>query len=296
MPSNKRKDPINDDGNGEITMSSAADSGDDSGSEDMDLVNVDFEMFDPQPAHDFHGIRQLLRQLFDADSALFDLSALTDLILSQPLLGTTVKTEGNESDPFAFLTVINLHEHASNPAIQTLASYLLAKSASNPQLHAKLRSILDSGSSAQVGLILTERLINMPVQVVPPMYKMLLEEIEWALAENEPYNFTHFMVLSKTYTEVASRLDELEARPNKKGKKQAKRRNDTFYYHLEDEVIRRRCGEDNAAGFRFEKEGEAADSKRAFSDMGIKPQGLMMLVEKEGFGHMVEDLEGLFKP
>ena len=45
------------------------------------------------------------------DAQLFDLSALTDLILSQPLLGSTVKVEGNESDPFAFLTVLNLHEH-----------------------------------------------------------------------------------------------------------------------------------------------------------------------------------------
>ncbi len=75
------------------------------------MINVDIEMFDPQPAHDFHGIKNLLRQLFDADSTLFDLSALTDLILSQPTLGTTVKVDGNESDPFAFLTVLNLNQH-----------------------------------------------------------------------------------------------------------------------------------------------------------------------------------------
>lgn len=77
----------------------------------MDIVNVDFEMFDPQPDHDFHGLKTLLRQLFDVDNTLFDLSALTDLILSQPLLGTTVKVDGNESDPYAFLTVLNLQEH-----------------------------------------------------------------------------------------------------------------------------------------------------------------------------------------
>lgn len=74
-------------------------------------MNVDFEWFDPQPDHDFHGMKILLRQLFDNDAQNFDLSALTDLILSQPLLGSTVKTEGNESDPYAFLTVLNLQEH-----------------------------------------------------------------------------------------------------------------------------------------------------------------------------------------
>lgn len=77
----------------------------------MDTLDVEFEWFDPQPEHDFHGLKALLRQLFDVDAQLLDLSALTDLILAQPLLGSTVKVEGNESDPFAFLTVINLREH-----------------------------------------------------------------------------------------------------------------------------------------------------------------------------------------
>ena len=77
----------------------------------MDMVNVDFEWFDPQPAVDFHGLKNLLRQLFDVDAQIFDMSALSDLILSQPLLGSTVKVDGNESDPYAFLTVLNLQEH-----------------------------------------------------------------------------------------------------------------------------------------------------------------------------------------
>ena len=75
------------------------------------MLDVEFEWFDPQPEHDFHGLKTLLRQLFDVDAQLFDLSALTDLILAQPLLGSTLKVEGNETDPYAFLTVLNLHEH-----------------------------------------------------------------------------------------------------------------------------------------------------------------------------------------
>ena len=75
------------------------------------MLNVEFEWFDPQPNVDFHGLKTLLRQLLDIDAQLFDLSALADLILSQPLLGSTVKVDGNESDPYAFLTVLNLHTH-----------------------------------------------------------------------------------------------------------------------------------------------------------------------------------------
>lgn len=83
--------------------------------QDMDMVNVDFEWFDPQPAVDFHGLKTLLRQLLDVDAQLFDLSELTDLILSQPTLGSTVKVDGNETDPYAFLTVLNLQTHKVRP-------------------------------------------------------------------------------------------------------------------------------------------------------------------------------------
>ena len=75
------------------------------------MLDVDFEFFDPQPEVDFHGLKTLLRQLLDIDAELIDLSALSDLILSQPLLGSTVKVDGNTTDPYAFLTVLNLHAH-----------------------------------------------------------------------------------------------------------------------------------------------------------------------------------------
>jgi protein BCP1 len=88
----------------------------------MDTVNVDFEWFDPQPAVDFHGLKTLLRQLLDVDSQLFDLSELTDIILSQPLLGSTVKVDGNETDPYAFLTVLNLETHKVRFPISNLQS------------------------------------------------------------------------------------------------------------------------------------------------------------------------------
>ena len=52
---------------------------------------------------------------------------------------------------------------------------------SDPALHDTLRHLLEPTSPSQVGLILCERLINMPVQVIPPMYRMLTDEIKWAI-------------------------------------------------------------------------------------------------------------------
>lgn len=258
------------------------------------MLDVDFEWFDPQPEVDFLGLKTLLRQLFDVDEKLFELSALVDLILSQPTLGSTVKVDGNETDPYAFLTVVNLHEHRNNPAISTLTSYLASKSASSPSLSA-LSSLLSPSSEAQVGLILSERFINMPSQIVPPMYTMLLEEMNWALEEKEPYNFTHYLVLSKTYTEVESKLEsiDMDDRPSKKKKGSQKRAgtsDDTFFFHPEDEVLQRHA--EGWGNFQYTKEGDdgASDARRAFQEMGVKPSGHMILIEGGKFEAAVKAL------
>lgn len=145
----------------------------------------------------------------------------------------------------------------------------------------------------------------MPPQIVPPMYTMLIEEIQWALEDNEPYSFTHYLVLSKTYTEVASKLDsgeggtivyEDEDMAPKKKKQKSKTggaattevTGETFYFHPEDEVLHRfAVGYGN---FDYNKQADegASDSKRAFQDAGIKPMGHMVLVEAAKFGEAVE--------
>ncbi|KAF1938399.1 hypothetical protein EJ02DRAFT_457908 [Clathrospora elynae] len=262
---------------------------DDSGSDDdMDMVNVDFEWFDPQPAVDFHGLKTLLRQLLDVDSQLFNLSELADIILSQPLLGSTVKVDGNETDPYAFLTVLNLETHKDKKVIQDLTAYLSAKSSSLPQLS----SLLDSSSPAQIGLILTERFINIPHEIVPPMYTMLLEEIQWAVQESEPYAFTHYLVLSKCYSEVASQLPSNDAPQPKKSKKEKKEiGGETFYFHPEDEVLHQHAL--GHASFEYDTpvdEG-ASDSKRAFQELGVKPKGHLVLIEAEKFEGAVEGVK-----
>lgn len=262
----------------------------------MDMLDVEFEWFDPQPEHDFHGLKTLLRQLFDVDASLLDLSALTDLILSQPLLGSTVKVEGNESDPFAFLTVLNLHEHRvgskliqnmsrspadgnqEKPVIRDLRSYMVA-AISQTSSSGQLSRLFSAHPSAEIGLILTERLINVPAEVVPPMYAMLLEEMRWARDENEPYCFSHYIIISRTYTEVHSSADQEQARTLKKSKR-TKNRNglpERFYFHPEDEMLQKYAME--VVSFDYKKQANTPDSKRAFHDLGIKPQGHVILIE-----------------
>jgi protein BCP1 len=59
--------------------------------------------------------------------------------------------------------------------IKDLVTYLHHKS-SNPTL-APLLELLSKPTPPPIGLILTERVLNVPSEAVPPMYSMLLEEI-----------------------------------------------------------------------------------------------------------------------
>src|SRR5436190_10766754 len=107
-------DEADDSSEDSLSADSNDDSEDDGSSDEEEIVNCDFEFFDPQE-QDFLGIKHLLRQLFDSDADLFDLTALAEMILGQPLVGSTVKTEGQQGDPLSFLTVLNLRIHRVVP-------------------------------------------------------------------------------------------------------------------------------------------------------------------------------------
>ncbi|KAK4166037.1 protein BCP1 [Cladorrhinum sp. PSN259] len=249
--------------------------------EDMDIVNVDFELFNYDSQIDFHGVKTLLRQLFDADAQLFDLSALSDLIIEQNTVGSTCKVDDKANDAYAFLTVLNLHEHRSKPFMAPIIEYLSDRAKTDDNLKAVVPDLL-ADADKHVGLVLSERLLNMPAEVIPPMWRCMIDEIEAAVEDKEPYEFTHYLVVSRGYYEVESTLDESERK-----KKKAKEEQKFQYFHPEDEVMAKHA---IASGnYSFSKESESvADSKRAFQEMGVKPSGSMMLIEAAKFDKAVQ--------
>ncbi|KAG0703491.1 p21-C-terminal region-binding protein-domain-containing protein [Suillus ampliporus] len=208
------------------------------------FIDVDFDFFDLNPTIDYHAIKRLLDQLFGVDAGSLSTHALTDLILSQPDIGTTIKTDGEESDPYAFLSILNIGVHNDNVSIKLLVEYILAKSKADNAFHESLSTILR--------LVLCERLINMPVPVIPPMYRMLIDEIKDAVEENEPFNFTHLIFISRVYklTPEEEEAMAIVQHQSGKGSKRQKSQNpngamnersvDGVYpFHPEDEEIQK---------------------------------------------------------
>ena len=123
-------------------------------------VQVDFEFQDPKEI-DFHGLKALLGNYLDG--AEFSSSELCDAIIKQSTVGTVIKTQGagDELDPIAVMTVMNLHQKKATAFIKEISAFLKKKCPKD--LKDQLSAVLAEKS---VGLIINERVINIP-QVSP---------------------------------------------------------------------------------------------------------------------------------
>ncbi|KAH3669373.1 hypothetical protein OGAPHI_001494 [Ogataea philodendri] len=291
--SKRTKEELENDDLSDIDVSST-DEEEEQEEEEQEMVNVDFDFFDLNPAIDFHATKNFLRQLFGEDSAFFSISEITDLFLTEGHVGTTIKTDGKESDPFFVLSVISLTDNLSKPSIKAMIKYFLEKTNKKPQFNVVLRQLLSGTSKSRVGLIVSERLINMPVETVPPMYTMLQEEIEKADNADSEYNFDYYLIPSRVYKLVTSVIDqELEETPSaKKSKKQQPLADTIDYYHYEDEIL-----EQNAAHhgyFDYTNQTRESDSRRVFNDYGIDPKLSLMLLDKAALKKAVLEMQAAF--
>lgn len=150
----------------------------------------------------------------------------------------------------------------------------------------------------------------MPPAIQPPCYRFLLQELARADADGEPYGFTHFVVLSKAYRERSEHGEHGErsdadastsAGSSKKARKHGKRasssavgrdESEIFYFHPEDEVLRRHALAYGEFAFEREEQGRLSDGRRGFLEAGIEPVGEVVVVEWGRLEGCVRDLEG----
>ncbi|KAL2545956.1 putative CDK inhibitor P21 binding protein [Forsythia ovata] len=156
---------------------------DSSDGEEFDgAVQADFTFFDPKPG-DFHGVKVLLQTY---------------------LVGTVVKIENDEDDGvYSVITALNLGRYQDNKCMIELKEYLL-KVCQGKDVLAKLRSLMGE-HVRDVGLLVSQRVVNLPPQLLPPLYDALFDEVSWA-TEDEPteelrssFRFKFYLIISKIY-------------------------------------------------------------------------------------------------
>lgn len=223
-------------------------------------INVDFEFYDPKPI-DFLGLKVLLGTWLDGLE--FDGSGLCDALIAQRTVGTVLKTE-EAGDPIGVLSCLDARRSSEKraseeeregegeekrhvPALAQLERYLVS-CAPSPADAEKVRAAFAAGSEKgdkgdkgerggekHTGVVVSERLLNVPPAVAQPLHEALFDEIEWA-TEDEPsaalresFGFGQYLVFSRVYLDDGKRGEEEEEEDESEdedGKKKKNNNND----------------------------------------------------------------------
>jgi len=137
---------------------------------------------------DFKTIRNFL-SLY-CQNKTFDASELTEIILNQEYLGSVIR-ETSESESFGFISVVNINYHKEKLCIKQIKDFILSKAPAHEKQKWQLALSLET-----VGLLLNERLINVPSALAPNLHETIYEEIDWALEDGHPFNFDSFIYIT----------------------------------------------------------------------------------------------------
>lgn len=212
--------------------------------QEVEMVQADFEFFDPKPG-DFHGVKLLLQNYLDDKP--WDLSGFVDLILEQTTVGTVVKSGGQDEEEegdddggdddeglYGVISALNLGRYAGHRCIKELKEFLL-QVCSDESTKKKLKLLLEQQAS-DIGLLVSQRFVNCPYQLVPPLYDALFDEVSWA-TEDEPTQELQDSFRFKCYI-LVTRIFENKNVNQRKAKQSQDCDQPVIYVKAEDEIFR----------------------------------------------------------
>ncbi|XP_051968971.1 protein BCCIP homolog [Xyrauchen texanus] len=249
-------------------------------------VMVDFEAH-AISNNDFHGIKTLLQQLFLKSHV--STSDLTDIIIQQNHIGSVIRQaevpedsddEGDPDEVFGFISMLNLTEREGVECLEKLKDMILDQcvKSSSTDVQEKFEELL-LGNAHTVGLLLSERFVNIPPQIALPMHKQLQQEMAEAERTNKPSGKCQFcLMISKT------------CKPAKKsisGHGQPK--DELMFVNDEEEFFY----EQAALKFSYSVQDEAdscATGKWSHDDVPMKPFRTVMVIPMDRMGSIMDKM------
>ncbi|KAG1361978.1 protein BCCIP [Cocos nucifera] len=258
--------------------------------QEVEMVQADFEFFDPKPG-DFNGVKLLLQNYLD--NKPWDLSGFVDLILEQTTVGTIVKSAGQDEEEegdddggdddeglFAVISALNLGRYAGHRCIKELKQFLL-EVCSDESTKTKLKLLLEQQAS-DVGLLVSQRFVNCPYQLVPPLHDALFDEVSWA-TEDEPTQELRDSFHLKYYI-LLTRILENKNVNQRKAKQRQDCEEPVIYIKAEDEIFR----ELSLLSFTFRLHDEQLISHEL---KNYREMGLVMVVKADDISKFREKLK-----
>ncbi|XP_035520177.1 protein BCCIP homolog [Morone saxatilis] len=267
----------------------------DSGEEDSEAsdeeiheeIVVDFEAHTISP-NDFNGVKKLLQQVFL--KAHVNTSEMTDIIIQQNHVGSVIKQaevpeDSDDDDPdevFGFITMLNLTERKGVQCVEEVKELIVEQCDKNSthSVAEQLEHILGD-TSKPVGLLLSERFINVPPQIALPLHKQLQEEIAEAQRTNKPSGKCHYcLMISKTCKEASKSIPARGGAPKE----------EYMFVNAEEEFFY----EQAIIKFHYTVQDEAdscLSGRWSFDDVPMKPFRTVMLIPTDRMPAIMDKLK-----
>lgn len=267
----------------------------DSGEEDSEAseeeineeVVVDFEAHGISH-NDFNGIKKLLQQLFL--KAHVNTTEMTDVIIQQNHVGSVIKQaevpeDSDDDDPdevLGFITMLNLTERKGVQCVEEVKELIVdqCEKHAGHSVTEQLEQILND-TSKPVGLLLSERFINVPPQIALPLHKQLQDEMAEAQRTNKPSGMCHYcLMISKTCKEATKSIPGRGGAP----------KDEYLFVNAEEEFF---C-EQAIIKFHYSVQEEAdscLSGRWSFDDVPMKPFRTVMLIPSDRMPAIMDKLK-----
>ncbi|XP_069467595.1 BRCA2 and CDKN1A-interacting protein isoform X2 [Ambystoma mexicanum] len=237
----------------------------DSSEEDMDSeeeineeVSVDFEAHEITDS-DHNGIKKLLHQLFL--KAHVNTAELTDILIQQNHIGSVIK---------------------GTPCAEQVKELILSQCEKNStqSIVEQLDKLLNDNSKP-VGLLLSERFINVPAQIALPMHQQLQKELAETQRTNKPCGKCYYyLMISKTFKEAA-KISSIRVGQQKEELMFANAEDEFFY---EQALMK--------FDYSVQEESDTCLSGRwSFDDVPMKPFRTVMLIPADKMNAIIDKLK-----
>ncbi|XP_053927567.1 BRCA2 and CDKN1A-interacting protein isoform X2 [Cuculus canorus] len=241
---------------------SESESGSDSDSEEVDEeVNIEFEAHSISD-NDFNGIKKLLQQLFL--KAPVNIAELTDILIQQNHIGSIIK---------------------GTQCAEQIKELVLSRCEKSCEQHVveQLDKLLND-STKPVGLMLSERFINVPPQIALPMHQQLQKELTEAQRTNKPCGKCYYyLLISKTFTEATKSNSK-----RKEGRNQQKE--ELMFANAEEEFFYEKA----LLKFNYSVQEESdtcLGGRWSFDDVPMKPLRTVMIVPAVNINVIMDKLK-----
>lgn len=179
-----------------------------------ELINVDFEFCDPRET-DYQALCLFLSKWLGGDGAASDAwlrghRELADIVCRQATVGTVIRADDSEdSGPLAFLTAISLSTHRDAKCVQCILDHVASKAPASAA--DRLGRMLAGGKVT--GLLIQDRLINLPHRLVPALHAEFSKDLLWARknedtpALRKSFQFDRYLYLTRSYVQEGDDAD-----------------------------------------------------------------------------------------